>query len=73
MIIFFLIIIGAQLLIMFFIFLIEQFLLDNIFVELKIKKNSGFFDVQKVQQFILTEKSLLKKKLTINVLWMNMK
>ncbi len=73
MIIFFLIIIGAQLLIMFFIFLIEQFLLDNIFVELKIKKNSGFFDVQKVQQFILAEKSLLKKKLTINVLWMNMK
>ncbi len=73
MIICFLIIIGAPLLIMFFIFLIEQFLLDNIFVELKIKKNSGFFDVQKVQQFILTEKSLLKKKLTINVLGMNMK
>ncbi len=54
----FLIIIGAQLLIMFFIFLIEQFLLDNIFVEIKIRIFSGFFHVQKVQQFILAEKSL---------------
>ncbi len=62
MIICFLIIIGAQLLIMIFIFLIEQFLLDNIFVEIKIHFFQDSLMYRKFNNLSLLKKVLISLK-----------
>ncbi len=62
MIICFLIIIGAKLLIMIFIFLNELFLLDNIFVEIKIHFFQDSLMYRKFNNLSLLKKVLISLK-----------